>query len=677
MIRRKKRAFKKGGKTQNYHNKATRAEGEVLLNKVRFFDKIKQKIVSDKNVKGYYNAIKLLQSDETPKQWDIASLFPGKTNFDIANKCSDFFNAISREFEGLPPPDQVDTGLVPPTTDQIRRRIIKMRKPKGEVRGDIDSRLLGRFPAALAVPLKIIFSQIYKTSSWPDLWKKETVTLIPKNRSPNALSQLRNISCTPFFSKLLETFMLDGLKEDVALSDSQFGGKKRQGVDHMLIETWDEIHKGLEGGATAVNIMAVDYEKAFNRLDHRKCVESLRELGAKDGYIRLVHAFLFDRKMTVKVRDSFSTPRTVTGGAPQGSISGGFLFCATVNRLLSIEPVRSENLADLSSSSSETPPSPIPFQGNDSYGGSDDEVNGFFQWFRPRRIEDSRMSEDLNNTEIREILDIEQADNRPVVKGYIDDFNVIETLDDRLKITHHTTGKTTSTLRAPGCESIFEQLGDVSTDLGMKINPNKTQLLCISSTNDRHTQSFIRVRNQKIRSGGELKILGFWFDETPTVKLHVNKTLAKARSRLVSLRTLKRSGLSEPDLLKTYTTYIRPLLDYAAPTYHPQLTVELASELERFQAKAMKIVYGPLVAYQTVLEHDKICSHQSRRQALFENFARKSYKHPTFNRRWFPPRQPIDYNLRNREQIAQPTPRTNRYQKSPILAMRTIINKNP
>ena len=680
LLRRKKRAFKKGGKGQSFHNKAIFAEREIQLNKIRFLDKVKANVNKDNDVRGYYRAIKVLKTEESQKPWNIKSMFPGTENKQIAEKAASFFNSISQEFVPVGPPPSERAGPLPPTCNQIRLRILKMKKPKSSVEGDIDSRLLGRFAAALSVPLKIIFAKIYETKIWPDLWKKETVTLLPKNKAPSGLAQLRNISCTPFFSKLLETFVMDGLKEDITLSESQFGGKKNQGVDHMLIETWDEIHRGLEEGATAVNIMAVDYEKAFNRLDHGKCLSSLRELGGKEIYIDLVHAFLYNRKMTVKVGNDFSDPKVVTGGAPQGSISGCFLFCATIDKLLKIKnrgraPLEPADLSNMSNSSSNGPPSPPSPGLSEADTDSDESMGGFFRWAAPNRIDDTRESINMNNTQIRDMLEIEQPlEVGTVVKGYVDDFNVIERLDERLKITHHTTDKTRSKLRAAGSEEIFDHLGAESSELGMKINPTKTQMLCVSAAGNT-TNSYIKTGGSKITSTKELKILGFWFDGTATVNLHVKKTLNKARSRLVALRTLKRSGLSTDDLLKSYTTYIRPLLDYAVPTYHPQLSETMSKEIERFQAKAMKIVYGPLVSYRTVLEHQKISSHQERRELLFRKFASKARANPAFEQKWFPPRIHTNYNLRCREPLEQQVPRTDRYKNSPRPAMRSFLNK--
>ena len=675
LIRRRKRAFKSRGKNSDqYWEKARYTEVQIRENRIRFFDKIKSNIVRDKNVRQYYRAIKLLESDETPARWHISSLFPGSSDKQIAEESAHFFNAISSEFQPIGPPSTEAPSMIPPTTNEIRLRILKMKKPKTSVRGDIDCRLLAQNAALLATPLKIIFNQIYESKSWPSLWKQETVSLLPKNKSPSSLAQLRNISCTPFFSKLLETFVLDGLKSTITLSDSQFGGKKGQGIDHMLIETWDEIHRGLEAGATAMNIMAVDYEKAFNRLDHGKCLDALRELGGQEGYIALVNAFLFDRKMTVKIGSDYSDPLPVNGGSPQGSILGCFLFCATINKLLAVKPTTTAPISDQSDSESVASLSPVrpPIQSDDS---SDEDVATFFRWFRPRQINDTIESQHLNNSAARNLLEIDSRMEDPAVMGYIDDFNVIERLDERLKVTHHTTNRTQSSLHAPLSDNIFATLGELSGDLGMKINPTKTQVLCISSAANMDTNSFIRVEGRKIHGGKELKVLGFWFNNSPSVGLHVEKMLAKTRARLWSLRKLKANGLAENDLHKTYTTYIRPILDYAVPTYHSQLTAEQASEIERLQAVAMKIVYGPLVAYHTVIDQGLIEMHSTRRETLFKKFAMKASQNPTFANKWFPENPPPEYNLRQHEKYHLPASRTERYRKSPLQAMRAALNR--
>ena len=91
----------------------------------------------------------------------------------------------------------------------------------------------------------------------------ETVTIIPKKNNPSTLAECRNLSCTPLFSKVLETIILEQLKREVQLGDSQYGGVKGCGTEHFVIDTLNEIFCGLEKKNSAVNVLTIDFSKTF------------------------------------------------------------------------------------------------------------------------------------------------------------------------------------------------------------------------------------------------------------------------------------------------------------------------------------------------------------------------------------------------------------------------------
>ena len=120
------------------------------------------------------------------------------------------------------------------------------------------------------------------------------------------------------------------MKEEVAISEIQYGGIKGTGVCHFLTKMWDEILTGLEEEKTAVNLMAVDFSKAFNRLEHQACLKALARRGASNQTLRMVFNFLKGRTMVVRNGFRESTVRSVNGGSPQGTKLGNVLFCLTV-----------------------------------------------------------------------------------------------------------------------------------------------------------------------------------------------------------------------------------------------------------------------------------------------------------------------------------------------------------
>ena len=140
--------------------------------------------------------------------------------------------------------------------------------------------------------------------------------------------------------------------------------------------------------------------------------------------------------------------------------------------------------------------------------------------------------------------------------------------------------------------------------------------MCIRDSNYCDVKSYIRTESgQEINSAGELKILGFWFGDKPNVSLHVQKLCEKFRARLWSLRHLKRSDLKPGDLLFVYLSVLRPVLDFASPTYHSILTVTQTEILESLQRKALRIIYNNL-SYSEALAVANIKTLNERRLEL-------------------------------------------------------------
>ena len=79
------------------------------------------------------------------------------------------------------------------------------------------------------------------------------------------------------------------------------------------------------------------------------------------------------------------------------------------------------------------------------------------------------------------------------------------------------------------------------------------------------------------------KRLGVWISEDLDWELNTLELCKKAYSRISLLCKLKYVGLSTQDLLKTYISFIRCLLEYACVVWHSTLTVNQTCALERVQ----------------------------------------------------------------------------------------------
>ena len=73
-------------------------------------------------------------------------------------------------------------------------------------------------------------------------------------------------------------------------------------------------------------------------MEHSVCLDRLRKLGASDGSIVLVRAFLLNRTMTISIDGHKAPPVKIERGSPQGSVLGCALYCVTTQLLTNKGP---------------------------------------------------------------------------------------------------------------------------------------------------------------------------------------------------------------------------------------------------------------------------------------------------------------------------------------------------
>ena len=66
------------------------------------------------------------------------------------------------------------------------------------------------------------------------------------------------------------------------------------------------------------------------------------------------------------------------------------------------------------------------------------------------------------------------------------------------------------------------------------------------------------------------------------------------------LRQLKRSGISQSDLVTVYVSVVRPILEYACPTWHANLQNYLYDNIEMMQKRSLKYIF-PGKSYADIL----------------------------------------------------------------------------
>ena len=208
----------------------------------------------------------------------------------------------------------------------------------------------------------------------------------------------------------------------------------------------------------------------------------------------------------------------------------------------------------------------------------------------------------------------------------------------------------------------------------MKVNPRKTQLVCVSAAIHSEVTSHVNDgEGGRILSQDSMTVLGFSFGSRPTMTEHVALVRRKYNARSWVIRHLKAAGVPNEDIIKVYAATVRSSIEYASVVYHTMLTTSQSEEIERMQRRCLKIIYGFRVSYREALERSGIQSMKERRVQAFKKFTDKTAESGRFDH-WFPVQEKTKYNLRRPQKYMEFHASTERLYRSPIFSMRRLLN---
>ena len=86
----------------------------------------------------------------------------------------------------------------------------------------------------------------------------------------------------------------------------------------------------------AINIVFLDFAKAFDKVSHRRLLYKLEAYGICGNVLKWISAFLSNRVQRVVLGEFMSNWSKVTSGVPQDSVLGPIFFVIFVNDLPSV-----------------------------------------------------------------------------------------------------------------------------------------------------------------------------------------------------------------------------------------------------------------------------------------------------------------------------------------------------
>ena len=197
-------------------------------------------------------------------------------------------------------------------------------------------------PVARGALLDII-NRSWRTAEVPRQWRQANVIPIPKSgKDKSRVTSYRPIALTSHVAKLTERLIKGRL---VFLSESrglvppeQVGFRAGRSVEDSLGRLIQEVQDGWHRpkarrrdppeGTTAQKyvLVAYDFARAYDVVDHRLLRLPLLELGLPHCMVEWVWQWLRDRRVRVEVNGEKSGERVFRAGLPQGSVLSPLFF---------------------------------------------------------------------------------------------------------------------------------------------------------------------------------------------------------------------------------------------------------------------------------------------------------------------------------------------------------------
>ena len=650
LRRQRQREYCRSGKSEKYVKLKKAFEEAFEKAAHKYKDRIIAEVLEGKRGSAY-KALKRLGKDSIP---DDGFKLPSHAEADlsaeqIAEILADYFSRISQEFAPLDQ-DKFSPSLKAKLADsaadsppilqehQIYKKIVSAKKPNSSVPGDLPKKVVTTFSVELASPLTTIFNSITRTSEYPRQWIIEHQTPIPKHHPPNNEDDLRNISCTQFFSKVYEAFLSDWLLPIVKpfLDPANCGGLRGTSISHYLIRLLHFIHSAVDKNEPHAVVMAlIDLSKAFNRVDHTLVIEDLHDMKVPGWLLKILISYLTERTMVLRYQGKTSSPRSLPRSAPQGVFLGCFFFMVKFNGALL------------------RPGVPRPFPRPEPLMVS--KITSC----TVKYIDDASQARAVR---LRNALSIIDKSNRPRPLEYF------EHTGYELSSEHNDLQKDLNSLKKFTEKNL------------MTINEKKTHIMKFNFRKSLDFPAIYRFENGgMLNVVSEAKILGVVISEDLKWSPHVKYMLHRANKKIWVLRRMKILNLDTHILTDFYCKEVRSILEFGVSVWHSGITVKNSLQLETVQKICINIILKELpckLSYEvkcTLLNLEPL---HFRRQDLCKRFIQKASLDPQHEDLFC--KHPRNTKTRK----IQPTYRefhcrTSRFYNSPLCFLTRILNQFP
>ena len=502
---------------------------------------------------------------------------------------------------------------------QIKKKLDKIKQNKASVPGDIPAKVIKTFSKYLSIPICDILNNCIRQGKWPDMYKVEAITPIPKKYPPLDVNMLRPISLLYHFEKVMESLIGDLMIQDMKhkLDPAMFGNRKHISINHYLIKMLNRIVSALDnsskGPVNEVLGLFIDYQAAFSRMCHTLGVKSYIENGVRPSLIPCLISYYEDREMYVRWHGHTSEKKKMPGSGAMGATLGILEFLSQTNE-------NSKN---------------VPMCDR-------------YKYF-----------DDLTTLEIINLISVG-----------LSSYNVKNQIPSDLP-SHGQFIESRNLLS----QKYLQDINTWSEDHQMVLNQSKTKAMIFNFTRKHQFHTRLTIKDEQIEIVDKIKLLGTIITNDLSWDQNCNEIISKVNKRMQLLQKCKEIGSNNNELVMLWIIYCRSILENSSVVWSSSLTNENINDLERTQKSFCKMTLGKkYFSYENALLKLNLTTLEERRKLLNLKFATNAVKFQTMDD-LFLKNKNEKYHTRHHEFYEVFNANTERRQKSSIIQMQYQLNE--
>jgi len=214
-----------------------------------------------------------------------------------------------------------------PLIEEVERAFKSMRGGKAAGPDEIPVELLKLGDYTVVKALHRIILCVWKTGKWPEDWTQSTFVPLYKKGDPTVCANYRTISLVSHASKVLLKILLERIKlhTEFEVAEEQAGFRPKRGTHNHLCNL-RILTESARARRQPLHLCFVDFEKAFDRVNHGKLWKAMRDMGFAEHIIDLIRSLYASQRSNVRVCGDTSEWFKVRRGVRQGCILSPYLF---------------------------------------------------------------------------------------------------------------------------------------------------------------------------------------------------------------------------------------------------------------------------------------------------------------------------------------------------------------